>query len=71
MLWGSLSLSDTFFTAGEIDEVRLVVLPVVIGAGRGAFPATTDPRVLDLQAARTFDRGLVELHYAVRPAPEW
>ncbi|MBX0298782.1 dihydrofolate reductase family protein [Cryobacterium sp. 1639] len=71
VLWGSLSLSDTFFAAGEVDEVRLVILPVVIGAGRGAFPAAGDPRILDLQAARTFDRGLVELHYAVRPAPEW
>jgi dihydrofolate reductase len=71
VLWGSLSLSRVFFAAGEVDEVRLVVLPVVIGAGRGAFPAATDPAVLDLLSARTYDEGLVELHYALRPAPEW
>ncbi|MGY4856574.1 dihydrofolate reductase family protein [Cryobacterium sp. AP23] len=71
VLWGSLSLSRVFFAAGEVDEVRLVVLPVAIGAGRGAFPAATDPAVLDLLGARTFDEGLVELHYALRPAPEW
>lgn len=71
VLWGSLSLSQVFFAAGEVDEVRLVVMPVVIGAGRGAFPAASDPRVLDLRGAHTFDEGLVELHYAVRAAPEW
>jgi dihydrofolate reductase len=71
VLWGSLSLSEVFFAAGEVDEVRLVVMPVVIGAGRGVFPATSDPRLLDLRGARTFDGSLVELHYAVRPAPEW
>jgi dihydrofolate reductase len=71
VLWGSLSLSRVFFAAGEVDEVRLVVLPVVIGAGRGAFPAATDPAVLDLLSARTYDEGLVELHYALRPPPEW
>ena len=71
VLWGSLSLSRVFFAAGEVDEVRLLVMPVVIGAGRGAFPETTDPAVLDLRGTRTFDQGLVELHYALRPAPEW
>jgi dihydrofolate reductase len=71
VLWGSLDLSRTFFAAGEVDEVRLVVMPVVIGAGRTAFPADIGDTVLDLRAARTFDGGLVELHYALRPPPEW
>jgi len=71
VLWGSLSLSRAFFAAGEVDEVRLVVMPVVIGAGRGVFPADTDPAVLDLRGAQSFDDGLVELHYALRAAPEW
>lgn len=71
VLWGSLTLSRAFFAAGEVDEVRLVVMPVVIGSGRGVFPADRDPEVLDLRGARTFDDGLVEVHYALRPAPEW
>lgn len=71
VLWGSLTLSRAFFAAHEVDEVRLVVMPVVIGAGLGAFPAGTDPAVLDLLGAATYDDGLVELHYAVRPPPEW
>ena len=71
VLWGSLNLSRVFFAAGEVDEVRLVVMPVVIGTGRGVFPPETDPAVLDLRGAHTFDGGLVELHYALRAAPEW
>lgn len=70
VLWGSLTLSRAFFAAHEVDEVRLVVMPGVIGAGLGAFPACTDPAVLDLRGAATYDDGLVELHYALRPAPE-
>lgn len=71
VLWGSLTLSRAFFAAHEVDEVRLVVMPVVIGAGRGAFPADTGPAVLDLRGAQAFDGGLVELHYALRPPEEW
>jgi dihydrofolate reductase len=71
VLWGSLDLSRTFFAAGEVDEVRLLVMPVVIGAGRGAFPPEIGDTVLDLRSATTYDDGLVELHYALHPAPEW
>ena len=65
VLWGSLTLSEAFFAAGEVDGVRLVVMPVAIGAGRGVFPAGQDPTLLQLQSATTFDAGLVELEYAL------
>jgi dihydrofolate reductase len=66
VLWGSLTLSGTFFTAGEVDAVRLVVMPIALGAGRGVFPAGQDPTLLSLRSATTYDAGLVELDYAVR-----
>jgi dihydrofolate reductase len=65
VLWGSLSLSEVFFRAGEVDAVRLVVLPVAIGAGRGVFPRGQDPALLRLLSAKTYDAGLVELEYAL------
>jgi dihydrofolate reductase len=71
VLWGSLDLSRVFFAAGEVDEVRLLVMPVLIGAGRGAFPPEIGDTVLDLRSATRYDAGLVELHYALRPPPEW
>lgn len=66
VLWGSLTLSQAFFQAGEVDAVRLVVMPIAIGAGRGVFPARQDPTLLSLRSARTYDAGLVELDYVVR-----
>jgi dihydrofolate reductase len=65
VLWGSLTLSEAFFKAGEVDAVRLVVMPIAIGAGRGVFPADLDPTVLSLQSAETYDTGLIELVYAL------
>lgn len=65
VLWGSLTLSETFFRAGEVDAVRLVVMPIAIGAGRGVFPAGQDPTLLSLLSAKTYDTGLIELEYAV------
>lgn len=65
VLWGSLTLSETFFQAGEVDAVRLVVMPIAIGAGRGVFPAGQDPTLLSLLSAKTYDTELIELEYAV------
>jgi len=72
VLWGSLSLGEAFFRAGEVDAVRLVVLPVVIGAGRRVFPRGQDPTLLRLLSAKTYDAGLVELEYVLgrNAAPE-
>jgi dihydrofolate reductase len=66
VVWGSLTLAGTFLAAGEVDQVRLVVMPIAIGSGRGVFPPEQDPNVLDLQSATTYDQGLVELVYGVR-----
>jgi dihydrofolate reductase len=66
VLWGSLTLSEAFFAAGEVDGVRLVVMPVVIGSGRGVFPAGQDPALLNQLSAKSYDKGLIELEYAVR-----
>ncbi|WP_427131356.1 dihydrofolate reductase family protein [Pseudarthrobacter sp. S9] len=65
VLWGSLTLSEAFFAAGEVDAVRLVVMPVALGAGRGVFPAGQDPALLNLVSSKTYDKGLVELAYTL------
>ncbi|MCQ6269349.1 dihydrofolate reductase family protein [Pseudarthrobacter sp. R1] len=65
VVWGSLTLAETFLAAGVVDSVRLVVMPIAIGAGRGVFPSGQDPNVLNLQSATVYDQGLVEL-YGIR-----
>ncbi len=66
VVWGSLTLARTFLAAGVVDSVRLVVMPIAIGAGRGVFPPGQDPNLLTLQSATPYDQGLVELVYAIR-----
>lgn len=66
VLWGSLSLGESFFAAGEVDAVRLVVMPIGQGSGRGVFPAGQDPALLKLVDVNSYDQGLVELSYTVR-----
>lgn len=65
ILWGSLTLSEALFDAGLVDTVRLVVLPVAIGAGRDVFPPESGVIKLRLENAATFSSGLVELEYTV------
>jgi len=64
VLWGSLTLTAALLEAGIVDVVRLVVLPVAIGSGRGVFPPGPRRR-LRLLRSSTFEIGLVELEYAV------
>jgi dihydrofolate reductase len=66
VLWGSLTLAGAFLTAGEVDRMRLIVMPIAIGAGRGVFPPGQEPKLLDLVSTKNYDQGLVELVYAVR-----
>ena len=40
VLWGSISLAQTFMKANLIDEYHLRICPVVLGAGRPLFENT-------------------------------
>jgi dihydrofolate reductase len=51
--------------AGLVDEYRLYVQPVILGAGTPFFPALEDPIGLDLLETRTFGSGVVYLRYGV------
>jgi dihydrofolate reductase len=64
VVWGSLSLAAQLLTAGAVDTIRLVVLPITLGAGRGTFP--TEPLSLRPTAVRLLG-SLVEVEYAVLP----
>ncbi len=51
--------------AGLIDEVRLFVVPVLLGAGRPFFPPPADRVGLKLLDSRTLGSGVVDLRYEV------
>ncbi|GGI46516.1 dihydrofolate reductase [Agromyces flavus] len=66
VLWGSLQLADALFAAGLVDELRLRILPVLIGAGRSFTPAGLGTRAVELDHAVTHPTGHVSLHYRLR-----
>jgi dihydrofolate reductase len=67
ILWGSLSLTHSLLKAGSVDVMRLVVLPVAIGSGRGVFPAESGKNPLRLIGSETVDT-LVAIDYAIAGA---
>ena len=66
IVWGSLTLTDALFAAGLVDELRLRVVPAVIGSGRSFTPAGLGERRLRLDDVVTHPGGLVTMQYAVR-----
>lgn len=64
VLWGSLSLTYSLWQAGVVDLVRLVMLPIVLGSGRGVFPAGSRTSQLRLIGSEALG-GLLAVDYAV------
>ena len=60
---GGAGLAASAFAHGLIDEIRLLVVPVIVGGGKRALPdgVRLDLRLLD---ERRFDDGTVHLQYA-------
>jgi dihydrofolate reductase len=66
---GGADLSATFMRLDLIDEYRIYVHPVVIGAGIPAFQASDLMIDLRLASTRTFGNGVVMLRYRRRAEP--
>ena len=56
---GSMLLTQNLLKAGLVDEMRLMVFPVVLGSGRGPFPTDAEDKVkLDLLDSTTYSNGV-------------
>ena len=51
--------------AGLVDEIRLVVQPIVLAGGKPLFKDVTERHVLTLLTARPLKDGAVSLSYIV------
>lgn len=63
IIWGSIMLFQWLLLAGLVDEVRLRICPVPLGAGKSAFPASGSLVNLDLREAQPVAKGGVLLRY--------
>jgi dihydrofolate reductase len=64
---GSPTLVRSLLKDGVLDELRLLVHPIVVGHGKRLFSDTDAPIPLQLVNAKTFSTGVMALTYA--PAP--
>jgi dihydrofolate reductase len=60
---GGANLASTLMRAGLIDEYRIFVHPVILGAGTPMFPALDEATKLRLVETHTFGSGVVFLRY--------
>jgi dihydrofolate reductase len=61
---GSISLVNALLDADLIDELRLMVHPIVLGSGKRLFAERADARTCKLAEARTLDSGSLILRYS-------
>jgi dihydrofolate reductase len=60
---GSAQLAQTLIDQGLVDELRLMVFPVVLGAGKRLFGETGDKHGLRLVDSKTVGEGVAILTY--------
>ncbi len=67
-LVGGPTTIETFRALGALDEIRLMVLPILTGAGRRLTPELPTDTTLTLVDVHSWPAGVVELTYGVDAA---
>ncbi|WP_436737180.1 dihydrofolate reductase family protein [Streptomyces sp. BBFR102] len=65
VLLGSASLARTLLAEGLVDELRLIVMPVLLGGGKSLYPTDGGKRPLELVSTTTSPAGVNVCTYRV------
>jgi dihydrofolate reductase len=59
IVWGSTTLTSVLFEQGLVDEVLLIVYPVLLGRGKRFFSDSVDPRELAFVGTKAILTGVL------------
>jgi len=62
-LVGGASIVDEFLKSDLIEEFIITIIPILLGDGISLFKGRSNEKKLKLIDEKTFDSGLVQLHY--------
>jgi len=65
-LMGGARITASFVDAGLVDELRLIVYPLIAGVGKALFATAERRRALELRKVQQLQDGRVSLIYAIR-----
>ena len=66
MIWGSANLVTSLLAAGQVDELNLMIEPILLGGGKRIFPEDGMARPMQLVSSTTAGTGVQVCTY--RPA---
>lgn len=64
-LMGGARITATLIDAGMVDELRLIVYPLIAGEGKALFATIERRHALELQKVQQLPKGLVSLIYGI------
>jgi dihydrofolate reductase len=59
ILWGSSTLTSLLLGQGLVDEIVLIVYPILLGPGKRCFSDSADPRELALVSTKAMPTGVL------------
>ena len=65
-LMGGAQIASSLIDAGLVDELRLIVYPLIAGGGKALFATSEGRRALELQKVQQLPNGLVSLIYQTK-----